>query len=448
MPRPRLVDFQDGVQAARLVSSVSVAAACAKVRALTVSRYLYIVALVLAGEMVFALPFQPGRFFRPTMLEVFGFSNTQLGDLFAVYGIAAMLSYFPGGALADHFSARVLLAASLVATALGGLYMATIPAAAGMAALYAFWGVTTIFLFWGALIRATREWGGRSEQGMAFGLLEGGRGLAAALSASLLVAVLALYLPADATLATDAERRAGFQAVILGYSLITLLTGVLTWFLVPPPADDKPQRRNPFPNMALVIRRPVIWAQAAIVICAYCTYKATDYYSLYFVQVMGMDEVQGARLASWGAYLRPVGAIVAGIIADRFNAANSIGVAFGVLAFTFFMLSMLLPDTAGHVSIYVNLGIGLFAVFALRGIYFALLQETRTPSHITGAAVGLISVVGFTPEVFFAPVAGRILDASPGAGGFQNLFALLAAVMVVGIVIVIWLLRLKRSDQR
>ncbi len=124
------------------------------------SRYLYIAALVVAGEMIFGLPFHTSRFFRPTLLEVFGFTNTQLGDLFAVYGITAMVSYFPGGAIADRFSARFLLTASLVATGCGGLYMATIPGARQMAVLYGFWGITTIFLFWGALIRATREWGG------------------------------------------------------------------------------------------------------------------------------------------------------------------------------------------------------------------------------------------------------------------------------------------------
>jgi len=63
------------------------------------------------------------------MLDVFGFTNTQLGDIFAVYGLTAMLSYFPGGALADRFSARFLLTASLFATAAGGLYMAMIPGA-------------------------------------------------------------------------------------------------------------------------------------------------------------------------------------------------------------------------------------------------------------------------------------------------------------------------------
>ena len=131
-------------------------------------------ALVAAGEIVFGLPFHTARFFRPTLLEVFNFTNTQLGDLFAIYGITAMVSYFPGGALADRFPARSLLTASLFATGVGGLFMAAIPPAMPMGLLYGFWGITTIFLFWGALIRATREWGGESTQGLAFGILEGG----------------------------------------------------------------------------------------------------------------------------------------------------------------------------------------------------------------------------------------------------------------------------------
>ena len=56
------------------------------------SRILQITALVIAGEMIFGLPFHIARFFRPTFLDVFNFSNTQLGDVFAVYGITAMVS--------------------------------------------------------------------------------------------------------------------------------------------------------------------------------------------------------------------------------------------------------------------------------------------------------------------------------------------------------------------
>jgi nitrate/nitrite transporter NarK len=411
-----------------------------------VSRYLFIAALVIAGEINFGLPFHTARFFRPTLLEVFGLTNTQLGDLFAVYGVTAMISYFPGGAIADRFPARVLLTASLVATACGGLYMATMPSAFQMGVLYGFWGFTTIFLFWGALIRATREWGGQSSQGTAFGILESGRGLAAALLAALAVAVLAWYLPEDATLATDAERRAGLRTIILLYSAATFVAAAMAWLLIPDPGKATQEKAaNPFAGMVIVAKRPIVWAQAAIIVCAYCAYKGLDNYSLYAVQVLGMDEVEGARLASYGAYVRPVAALATGLIADRFDATRSIGVAFIVLAVVYSVLSMALPDTSGLSVIYGNMFASFFAVFALRGIYFALLQETRTPRHITGAAVGMISLVGYTPEIFFASIAGRILDATPGAGGHLNLFLFLASIAACGVAVVGWLLWLKRS---
>ena len=314
-----------------------------------------------------------------------------------------------------------------------------------MALLYAFWGITTIFLFWGALIRATREWGGDTSQGTAFGILEGGRGVAAAVFASLMVIVLAYFMPDDPTMATDAERRAAFQMVILGYSAIAIVIGVITWFTIPDPEGDVITRRNPFPNMKLVIREPVVWAQAAVVVCAYCGYKAVGYYSLYAVQVVGLDEVEGARIASYGAYIRPFAALSAGLIADRFDATRSIGVTFTMLAVVYGVLASVSPDQVGVAVIYGNAAMTLLGVFALRGIYYALLQETQTPRRITGSAVGMIALVGYTPEIFFAPIAGRILDASPGLAGFQNMFLLLATMSAAGVVVVLWLLWLKRN---
>ena len=160
-------------------------------------RIVFMLSLVLAGELIFGLPFHTTRFFRPTFLEVFSFSNTQLGDVFAVYGITAMLAYFPGGVIADHYSPRTLMTLSLFATAAGGLYMATFPGETQLTLLYGFWGVSTVLLFWSAMISATREWGGDRSQGKAFGILDGGRGLVAAAFAVFAVAVLSAYMPAD-----------------------------------------------------------------------------------------------------------------------------------------------------------------------------------------------------------------------------------------------------------
>ena len=405
-------------------------------------------ALVIAGELVFGLPFNVPRFFRPTMLEVFGVSNTQLGDMFAVYGVTAMLAYFPGGALADHFSARSLITASMFATAIGGLYMATIPGNTAMALLYGYWGFTTIFLFWGALIRATRDWGGDKAQGAAFGLLEGGRGLVAASVAALAVTVLSLYLPDNARLGTPAEREAGFQTVILLYALVTFLAGIFSWFAIPASKMATDVEFDPLKGMTTVLQRPIIWAQAAIIVCAYCGYKGLDNYSLYAVQVLGMDEVEGARLASYGAWTRPLAAIFAGLIADRFNATRSIGVMFAVLGVSYGVWSMAAPSGSGHALIYVNFFTTYIFVYALRGIYFALLEESQTPKYLTGAAVGMISLVGYTPDMFFAPIAGRILDANPGLVGHQNYFMFLAMIAAVGILAVIWLIWLQRNGNK
>jgi nitrate/nitrite transporter NarK len=403
--------------------------------------------LVVVGELVFALPFNLPRFFRPTVLEVFGLTNTQLGDMFAVYGVAAMLAYFPGGALADHFSARSLIAVSLFSTSIGGLYMATFPGNFEMAMLYGFWGLSTIFLFWGALIRATRDWGGDKTQGVAFGILEGGRGLVAAVGALVAVNILAFYMPENARLATPAEREAGLRAVILFYTLLTFLAGLLAWFKIPATKKGSDVAFSPLKGMGIVLQRPIVWAQACIIVCAYCGYKGLDNYSLYAVQVLGMDEVEGARLASYGVWARPVAAVLAGVIADRFNATRSILVMFVILVASYGTWSMAAPSGSGLAIIYLNFVVTHFAVFALRGIYFALLEEYQTPKHLTGAAVGMISLVGFTPDAFFSPIAGRILDANPGLVGHQHYFMFLTAIAVAGILAVAWLVWVHKSGR-
>ena len=403
--------------------------------------------LVIAGEVIFGLPFHTAWFFRPTLLEAFEFTNTQLGDVFAVYGVTAMLAYFPGGALADRYSARALLTLSLVATGFGGLYMATFPGATGMAVLYGYWGITTILLFWAALIRATREWGGATAQGRAFGILDGGRGAVAALFATLGVAVLAWKMPDSVELVSNAQRRSAFRAVILVYSFAAIGTAVLTWLLIPARTPAGDSSRSLLHAAGSVVTRPLVWAQAGVIVCAYCAFKGLDNYSLYAVQVLGMNEVDGAQLSAVGSYIRPVAAIAAGVLADRWTAGKTIGLSFAVLIVSYSLLSIAVPKGNGLAVIYANIAVSFFAVFALRAVYFALLEENRTPAHLTGAVAGMVSFVGFTPEIFFAPITGRILDATPGIGGHQNYFLFLAGVAIVGMIVVAWLLRLQRASK-
>ncbi len=412
------------------------------------TRWMVIFSLVFSGEMIFSLPFHVARFFRPALLDVFNLTNTRLGDVLAVYGITAMVSYFPGGVLADRFSARNLMTVSLSATALGGIYFARIPGALGLTVLFGFWGATTILMFWAALIKVTRAWGGRFAQGKAFGLLDGGRGLVAAGAATLAVMLFSRFLPDVPADAGIVQRTNALRAVIYYYTVLTFAAALMAWFFIP---GMEIKKSGPPANLARdigdVLHNRLVWLQAIIVVSAYCGYKGLDYYSLYATNVLGMDEVHAAWFVSNSAYIRAFAAISAGLLVDRFSAGKVLGFVFGFLLIDYIFLGMTSPVSTSVNIILGNMVLTFAAVYALRGVYFALLEETGIKKVLTGTAVGLISVIGYTPDAFFNSLAGRVLDAAPGEKGFQHFYLLLALFGLTGLTATFLLLRKNKIRQ-
>ncbi len=412
-------------------------------------RILYMLGLILAGEAVYALPFHVTRFFRPTALEVFNLTNTELGTAQAVYGVVAMLAYFPGGPLADRFPARKLLALSLWSTAAGGLYMATLPGYRGVLLVWGFFGITTILLFWAALIRATRDWGGTDEQGRAYGLLDGGRGLLAAVLATIGAGLFGLMFPEGYAAANFEDKQEALRLIILGYTTVTAAAGVFVWFVLsdghpsgqPGLEEWRPATESTWTHIKRVMRIPAVWLTSIIVVCAYVGFKGFDNYSLYAVEGFGMGEVEAARIAAIGAWMRPVAALGAGFLGDRFLVSRMTVVCFAVLLASqlFFALHTPLPGTAW--VLLFNILIGSSAIFGLRALYFALFEEAKVPTAVTGTAVGLVSVLGYTPDIFVSYAGGVLLDRSPGLAGHQHYFFFLAAFAAIGLLVSFILMR-------
>ena len=391
--------------------------------------------LVLAGEIIFGLPFHLARFFRPTYLDVFNISNTNLGDVYAVYGLTAMISYFFGGMLADKYPPRILMSLSLVLTSIGGFFISTIPELSSIFIIYGYWGITTIFLFWSAMIKATKEWGGEYSQGKAFGILDGGRGLFATIVSLVAIYLFTAFLTQEVTLADPSEKRKAFQSVIILYSSLTLLIGIIVWLFLPDNNADVKRKESIFKNLNKVIKNPLVWLNAGIIVCAYSAYKGLDNTTLYAHEVLGMNEVDAAKVFSYGSLIRPIAAIAAGIIADRWISSRVILVMFSCLTLIFALLAMSDTMLLYPAVVLLNIYITFFLVFAIRGIYFAVVQETKVNSNVTGTAAGVISFIGFTPDIFFGSISGRILDANPGVVGHQNYFLFLTVIAFFGIVI-------------
>ena len=406
-----------------------------------------IVALIAAGEAVFVLPFVLTRVFRPTFLDVFGITNLELGTAFSFYGIVAMAAYFGGGPLADRYSARRLMAAALLVTGLGGVALAGIPSPRGLNILWGIWGLSTILLFWAAMIRATREWGGISGQGRAYGILEGGRCLLAAVIASVTVVVFAALLPADVVSATPAERASAFRAVIWIFTGLTLSIALLVWVVVPDTAPQDKGEHEPklsWDGIRGACRMPVVWLQAVIVVCAYVGYKATDDFSLMARDVLGFDEVTAAGIGTLTFWIRAIVAVGAGYLADLVDSSRVIAWGFAILLAGSGLIAsgLLAPGVAWMlISTIVATSVG---VYALRGVYFALLAEGGVPLAFTGSAVGVVSLIGFTPDVFMGPLMGVLLDNSPGALGHQHVFTSVAVFGVLGLVATIAFRRITR----
>ncbi len=146
-----------------------------------------------------------------------------------------------------------------------------------------------------------------------------------------------------------------------------------------------------------------------------------------------MNELEAADFMSLTAYLRPISAVAAGFIVDRLTAKKVIIVSFLLLVISYTALSIFEVSSNLYTIVFTNIIITFIAVYALRGVYFALIQETKIPAKLTGTAVGLISLIGYTPDVFFNSIAGRILDANPGFSGYQNYFIMLVAFSLVGL---------------
>jgi MFS family permease len=388
-----------------------------------------LLALILAGEAIFMLPFVIPRVFRSTLLEVYQIDNIELGYCYSTYGIVAMLSYFFGGPITDLFPARKLMALALSLTAFGGIVIAVYPGYFALLITYGFWGFSTIFLFWAALMKSTRLLVEPQNEAKAFGWVEGGRGLSSALWASLAVLLFNWFFREEAT-DQSISRNLAYQNVLIACSALLIIIAIYT-YLVLPPKEPGTDVKHSFLAVKKLSKNRGLWLQAAIVLLAYCGYKLTDDLPLYAREVWNYSEKAALELSSSALYIRPLAAVLAGVAADRFKSPRIVLLCFGIGAIGAFFLGFEATAFWGAFS-FIWFGLGLAGIYGLRGIYIALMRENGIDRALTGTAVGIVSVIGYLPDIFISPFMGYILENNPGPSGQYYLFRYLGLFMAIG----------------
>ena len=412
-------------------------------------KFLILTLLILSGEFIYFLPYVLSRVFRPTFLDVFQLNNFQLGSLFSVYGVVALLSYIYGGVITDRYSPRKLMSSALFLTALGGLVLASYPSYQTLQILYGYWGFTSVFLFWGAMIKATRLWGGDNNQGKAFGFLDGGRGIVAASMGSIGVFVFSIVLTSDIESASVLERQEAFRYVILLSSFMVAFIGLLVLIFLRNMEDKNTNFElplNTLTNIKGVLKNESIWLLMLIIMCAYVGYKVTDIYSLYASEVMLYDQIEAAEVGALQLYLRPIVCIAIGLLADRTK--NMFWIIFGfvtmLIGALIFSFGIIKPDM--NFIFFLSLVILAVGTYSIRALYFAVLKEANVAFALTGTAVGIISVVGYSPDIFAGPIMGYLLDENPGIIGHQYVYFMLVIFSIIGLIASIRFARLTKPS--
>ena len=396
-------------------------------------RYVQLGVLTLAGGAIYPLIYLRQNF-EVSILDSFGITISQLGQCYAMLGVIFVLTYLPSGWLADKVQPRWLVSFSLAATGLLGLWFSTLPSFDVLLVIFAGWGIATGLTFWAALIKGVAVLARHDEQGRFFGILDGGRGLVEAIVASIAVALFAYWLDASGQSVSTS-----LQNVIYLYVGFALALSPIVLFAI----DDANDEASPVavngPNKQLwadlksILSKPEVWLAAFCILCGYQLFWATYSFSGYMQNIYGMTAVAVGTITVAKLWTRPVGAIAAGFAGDRYNREKVLaGLMFAGSAALAALIALPLDVGVGALLAVIML-IG-FMTYAIRGIFWATLDSCGIPVRIKGLAIGVMSLIGYSPDIYLPLINGALLERYPGKPGYSIYFGGIVLFGILGTV--------------
>ena len=272
---------------------------------------LKLILISVAGSVIYGLPYFRSYYYD-AYLSTYGLTNTQMGMFGSIFGVIGAVSYLFGGVVADLVSPRKLMSISLVLTGIGGLLHLMHPGFGMLMFIYLLWGFTSLFAFWPALLKSLRSLANENEQSKAYGFMDGIRGITNAVH-------LAITLAIFNAMTAKANDLAGLNGVIVFYSGLTILLGVVVFFMLKDNNKDEKKDESSKINLSGIlsaVKMPVVWILSMILCCAYTMNILFYYFTPYATAVLGMSAAAGAVVTMLAQYVRPVAAFSGGIAAD------------------------------------------------------------------------------------------------------------------------------------
>lgn len=409
----------------------------------TRDKIIRLIIIAISGSVIFEVPYLRYLYYD-TLLEAVGLSNAQFGMTMSVFGIVSMLTYFPGGAIADRFSAKKLITFSLLGVAATAIWFSFFPGYAIQLVIYSLWAVFISLTFWAAMNKAIRVTGSSEEQGRLFGLVEGGRGLFPMLYGFVVLAIFN-HLGANVF---------GLTWAIRTYAALSVIGAVLVWLFLEDVKEEAGTEQvqksgNGVKNMIAVLKYPSVWMVSIIIFSSFVAYAGQSYVTPYLSEIFGASASLAAALGLVRTYgLAIGGGPLGGVFADKVKSTTKVlAVCFVFIGMALVAFMLVPPSPELLIVVTVAMVIMGFFVFATRGIYFATIDEACIPIELTGSAVGFASFIGFIPDAFIYTLFGTWMDQHPGIEGYRMIFGFMLLFAVLGFIASILLIRFVKKQK-
>ena len=401
-------------------------------------RYFQFFLIVLAAGSIFPLIYLKTNY-QETILEVYGITLKQLNGIFSVLGVAYLVGYSPSGWLADRFSAKKLLFISLLVCGLTGLWFAQVPSYSMVLVIFGIWGFFSVFTFWAAHLKLVKLIAKKEEEGRFFGTLDGGRGLVEAILASIALFIFTSVLGNSTELA---HKKEAFQFVVYMYSIALILVSVLILFFVK--EDKASTKRETSAKVAetskkinvqdfkQIFSNKFIWLLGGIIFMSYIVTWAVYYQGGFLQTNIKIDAATVGEVTVLMLWMRPIGGLLGGYLGDKFEKSNILMIALG-LAATFLITIATLPITMPHMYFKIQvIMIGLM-IYTVRGLYWSLLGDCKIDEKVLGLAIGVVSFIGYLPDILM-PLVNIVLFKTFGPnGGYNGYFIFCACAAILAI---------------
>ncbi len=396
----------------------------------TYKRYVQLGVLTLAAGAVYPLIYLRQNF-EVSILESFGITIAQLGQCYSMLGVIFVLTYLPSGWLADRVSPRGLVAFSLVMTGLLGVWFSTMPSFTILLVIFAGWGIVTGLTFWAAMIKAVAVLAHHDEQGRFFGILDGGRGLVEAILAS-----IAVYWFYHSLEVLGQPTSVALLKVIYLYIGFALILAPIVYFAIDDVKDeasatadaDRPAGQL-WTDLRTILSKKELWLAAICINCGYQLFWATYSFSGYMQNIYGLSAVTVGSITVAKLWMRPIGAVAAGFVGDRFNREKTLAALMLTGTFSLIALIILPASASAGMLLAVVMLVGLMT-YAIRGIFWATLDSCNIPLRIKGLAIGVMSLIGYSPDIYLPLINGMLLESYPGKTGYSIYFG---GIVVMGL---------------